>query len=49
MRKEHFKTNEQVIDAYTGKVLPKDRRTQLDHIVSAKEIESNSKNHLKVL
>ena len=46
MRKEHFKTNEQVIDAYTGKVLPKDRRTQLDHIVSAKEIESNSKNHL---
>ena len=46
MRKEHFKTNEQVIDAYTGKVLPKDRRTQLDHIVAAKEIESNSKNHL---
>ena len=46
MRKEHFKTNEQVIDGYTGKVLSKDKRTHLDHIVSAKEIESNSKNHL---
>ncbi len=46
MRKEYFSANEQVIDAYTGKVLPKDGRTQLDHIVSAKEIESNSKNHL---
>ena len=46
MRKEHFKTNEQVIDAYTGKILSKDKRTHLDHIVSAKEIESNSKNHL---
>ncbi|TLS72532.1 hypothetical protein FE246_03860 [Aliarcobacter thereius] len=45
-RKEYFSANEQVIDAYTGKVLPKDGRTQLDHIVSAKEIESNSKNHL---
>jgi hypothetical protein len=46
MRKEHFKTNEQVIDGYTGKILSKDKRTHLDHIVSAKEIESNSKNHL---
>lgn len=45
-RKEYFSANEQVIDAYTGKVLLKDGRTQLDHIVSAKEIESNSKNHL---
>ena len=46
MRKEHFKANEQVIDGYTGKILSKDKRTHLDHIVSAKEIESNSKNHL---
>ncbi|MFX4230188.1 hypothetical protein ACOL3I_01690 [Aliarcobacter butzleri] len=45
-RKEHFKTNEQIIDDYNGKVLSKDGRTHLDHIVPAKEIESNSKNHL---
>ena len=46
MRKEHFNANEQVIDAYTGKVLPKDGRTELDHIVSAKEIEKKAENHL---
>jgi hypothetical protein len=45
-RKTAFKTQEKIIDAYTGKELPKDGRAHLDHIVSAKEIESNAKNHL---
>lgn len=46
MRKETFKTQEKVYDDYTGKELSKDGRTQIDHIVSAKEIESNPKAHL---
>jgi len=45
-RKTAFKTQEKIIDAYTGKELPKDGRAHLDHIVSAKEIESNASNHL---
>jgi hypothetical protein len=45
-RKAAFQTQEKIVDAYTGKELPKDGRTHLDHIVSAKEIESNAKNHL---
>lgn len=45
-RKEAFKTQEVIIDAYTGKPLPKDGRAHLDHIVSASEIEKNAKNHL---
>jgi hypothetical protein len=45
-RKQAFKNQEVIIDAYTGKPLPKDGRAHLDHIVSAKEIESNAKNHL---
>ncbi|MGG7047740.1 MULTISPECIES: hypothetical protein [unclassified Campylobacter] len=46
MRKEAFKSQDKIIDAYTGKELPKDGRAHLDHVVSAKEIESSSKNHL---
>ncbi|MHB9292199.1 hypothetical protein Holit_01293 [Hollandina sp. SP2] len=45
-RKEAFQNQDKIIDAYTGKELPKDGRAHLDHIVSAKEIESNAKNHL---
>jgi len=45
-RKNEFNSQEVIIDAYTGKTLPKDGRAHLDHIVSAKEIESNAKNHL---
>jgi hypothetical protein len=41
-RKDAFKNQEVIIDEYTGKPLPKDGRTHLDHIVSAKEIESNA-------
>lgn len=46
MRKEAFKTQDTIIDEYTGKPLPKDGRAQIDHIVSAKEIESNPRAHL---
>lgn len=45
-RKTAFQNQDKIIDAYTGKELPKDGRAHLDHIVSAKEIESNAKNHL---
>jgi hypothetical protein len=45
-RKAAFQTQDKIIDAYTGKELPKDGRAHLDHIVSAKEIESNAKAHL---
>lgn len=42
LRKKAFQENVQVIDAYTGRPLPKDGRAHLDHIVSAKEIESRA-------
>lgn len=45
-RKNAFRTHEVILDEYTGRPLPKDGRTHLDHIVSAKEIESNPKTHL---
>lgn len=40
-RKEDFQNHNVVIDGYTGKPLAKDHTTHLDHIVSAKEIETN--------
>ena len=46
MRKEAFKNHSAIIDEYTGKELPKDGRAHLDHVVSAKEIESDSGAHL---
>lgn len=48
MRKDAFQTQDKIIDAYSGKELPKDGRAHLDHIVSAKEIESNAKAHLSL-
>lgn len=36
-RKKDFQTNDKIHDGYTGKVLNKDGRTDLEHIVSAKE------------
>lgn len=45
-RKKDFQSNDVIIDGYTGKPLPKDGRAHIDHIVSAKEIESNPNNHL---
>ena len=48
MRKDAFQTQDKIFDAYSGKELPKDGRAHLDHIVSAKEIESNAKAHLSL-
>jgi hypothetical protein len=45
-RKTAFQTQDTIVDAYTGKPLPKDGRAHLDHIVSAKEIETKAENHL---
>jgi hypothetical protein len=45
-RTKDFQTRDVIIDGYTGKPLPKDGQAQIDHIVSAKEIESKSTNHL---
>lgn len=45
-RKATFNAQGVVVDAYTGKPLPKDGRAHIDHIVSAKEIESTAANHL---
>ena len=46
MLKEAFKNQSTITDEYTGKELPKDGRAHLDHVVSAKEIESDSGAHL---
>ncbi|MBQ9238989.1 MAG: hypothetical protein IJ191_06735 [Treponema sp.] len=45
-RKEAFQTQDVIIDEYTGRPLPKDGRAQLDHIVSASEIENNPRTNL---
>lgn len=45
-RKKDFQTSDVIIDGYTGKPLPKDGQAHIDHIVSAKEIESKGNNHL---
>lgn len=45
-RKEAFQTQEIIIDEYTGHPLPKDGRAQLDHIVSASEIENKTSMNL---
>ncbi|MEO9655499.1 hypothetical protein [Marinomonas sp.] len=46
LRKKAFQENEVIIDQYTGKPLPKDGRTHIDHVVSAKEIERNAATNL---
>lgn len=40
--KEDFKREPSIVDGYTGKELPKDGRSHLEHIVSAKEIHDNT-------
>jgi hypothetical protein len=45
-RKDAFQQNDTIYDEYTGKPLQKDRTTHLDHVVSAKEIETNARNNL---
>lgn len=46
MRKEAFKTQEVIIDEYTGTPLEKNGRAHLDRIVPAKEIESDPRTNL---
>lgn len=41
MRKEKFQNTDDLISAYTGQSLPKDGRTHVDHVVSAKKIYDN--------
>jgi len=41
-RKAAFQERDVVRDEYTGKVLPKDGRAHLDHVVSAREIDTNA-------
>lgn len=45
-RKEIFKRDGRIEDAYTGRDLPKDGRAHRDHVVSAHEIEKSSRGHL---
>lgn len=45
-RKEFLNSERPLTDAYTGKEIPKDGRSHLDHVVSAHEIHQDSKNHL---
>lgn len=45
LQKKRNAASETVIDEYTGKPIPKENAV-IDHVVSAKEIESNAKNHL---
>ncbi|WP_143450393.1 hypothetical protein [Janthinobacterium sp. BJB446] len=44
-RKERFQNPEPVVDAYTGKELPRNGQAQQDHVVSASEIERSAKGH----
>ncbi len=46
IRKKEFQDNGTIINAYNGKELKKDGTTHLDHVVSAHEIDADSKNHL---
>lgn len=45
-RKEIFKREGRIEDAYTGRELPKDGRAHRDHVVSAHSIEKSSRGHL---
>lgn len=45
-RKKLFQSEEPLISAYTGKELPRDGRTELDHVRSAKSMETNARANL---
>ncbi|MEI6057256.1 MAG: lactate permease, partial [Lentisphaerota bacterium] len=45
-RKNIFQSSDKVTDGYTGKELPKDGRTHLDHITSANEIDTDPRANL---
>jgi hypothetical protein len=46
LRKEMFQKPDPIISAYTGRELPRDGRTHLDHVVSVKSIETDPKANL---
>lgn len=41
-RKDDFQKRDRIIDGYTGRELPKDGRSHLEHVVSAKENHDNT-------
>jgi len=45
-RKRDFQNNDKIIDYTTGEELPKDETAHIDHIVSAKEVETTAANNL---
>lgn len=45
-RKQAFEEQEVIIDEYTGRELPKDGRSHIDHVVPVKEIEEKASAHL---
>ena len=44
-RKEIFKNTNDLRDGYTGKEIPKDGGSHLDHVIPAKKMHQNPKNH----
>lgn len=45
-RKKAFNERPVIVDEYTGRALPKDGRAHLDHVVSAREIDTDAKLNL---
>lgn len=45
-RRAAFSENESIVDAYTGRELPKDGTAQIDHVISIKSIEQSPESHL---
>lgn len=45
-RKEIFKGGDSIFSAYTGKELPRDGQTHLDHVIAAKTLETSSRANL---
>lgn len=45
-KKQAYQENEILRDGYTGRVLTKDGRTHLDHVVSAREIDTDARMNL---
>src|SRR5690606_14009059 len=45
-RKDAFQNRPVIVDEYSGRELPKDGRTHLDHVVSAREIDTDARLNL---
>ena len=46
LRRERFRDPERLMSAYTGRELPRDGRTHVDHVVSAKELHDRKASRL---